>query len=372
MDRKGFGPAAQDAEGLKVMNVRGQIDHLIALQAAQWYERTKNDEPGRNEDFVRWVSESPRHMEAFLAVASEAALVRKVLSSGTFDLEHLLRHTTAEVLPLPVRANLVTEADTKPVPERRPMKRVAPWAAAAAVVVLTALGVLLYQTVLSWQRFETPVGEQRTVQLAEGSVVNLNALSRVDVRIDEHTRDIRLTRGEATFKVAPDRTRPFRVHTPDAIVEAVGTQFNVYARPDGTTTVSVLEGKVKVSRELSRFGRARAAEPVPVAAGEQARVGPDGRIDRLKNMDVAESIAWQQRKLIFKRTPLEEMAEEFNRYNKATRIRVEGLEPGLFRFTGAFNADDPQSFAALLRQEPDLAVEERDGEIVVRPLEVAP
>jgi len=220
-----------------------------------------------------------------------------------------------------------------------------------------------------WQRFETPVGEQRTIQLMEGSVVNLNVESRVEVRLSPSQREIRLQQGgEATFKVAHDASRPFRVRTPGAVVEAVGTQFNVYARPDGATTVTVLEGKVKVTDtrlHLANLG-AKAAKPVAVTAGEEAQVDSSGSIELQPHSNVAEAVAWQQRKLIFKHAALEEIAENFNRYNKVAQIRLEGIEPGVFRFSGAFEADDPESLATLLRREPDLTVEYRNGEIVIR------
>src|SRR5262249_28353313 len=135
------------------------------------------------------------------------------------------------------------------------------WLAAAAAVGAVALGV--WMTRLSTERFNTPVGELREIQLADGSIVNLNAQSEVVVQFTRSERDIRLARGEAMFKVARDPARPFRVRTTNAIVEAVGTQFNVNARPDGTTTVAVLEGKVKLAGD-----NAQAA----LAAGEVAKV----------------------------------------------------------------------------------------------------
>ncbi|HKU14905.1 MAG TPA: FecR domain-containing protein [Steroidobacteraceae bacterium] len=339
------------------MNVRFQIDRLIALQAAEWYERVKDGTNEPNADFVQWLAESPRHMEAFLSIAGEALAMRKVFESGAFDLAELLRRARPEVVELPVAAALAHPAQT---PQRRWRRRIHMRSVAAAVAILL-LGTMLFYQWASWQHFETPVGEQRTVQLVEGSVVNLNARSRLDVRFDDSQRDIKLPRGEATFKVTPDPARPFRVRTPAAVVEAVGTQFNVYARPDGTTSVAVLEGKVKVTS-----ARSGSAASVALAAGEEAQVLPDGRIQREEHASVAEAVAWQQRKLIFKRTALEDMTAEFNRYNKLTQIRLENIEPGRFRFSGAFDADDPQSLATLLSREPDLAVERRGDEIVIR------
>jgi hypothetical protein len=55
---------------------------------------------------------------------------------------------------------------------------------------------------------------------------------------------------------------------------------------------------------------------------------------------------------------------EFNRYNPSVHIRLEGIEPGSLRYTGAF-ADDPQSLAGVLAREPELSVERRGSIIVV-------
>jgi transmembrane sensor len=340
------------------MSVQHQIDRLIALRAAEWYEKLKDGSDGSNTEFVNWLAESPRHMEAFLVVAGEAPLMRQVFESGAFDLDELMRKARSEVLELHVAPPLFR---TPQRVDRKWWRRVELRSIAAAAVAVLSIGAVVFHQWSSWQRFETPIGEQRTVQLAEGSIVNLNALSRVEIRIDEAQRDIKLPRGEATFKVAPDPARPFRVRTPGAVVEAVGTQFNVYARPDGTTTVAVLEGKVKVTSD-----HGGSALPVPLAAGEEAQVRANGHIEREAHTDVAEAVVWQQRKLIFKRTSLEDIAAEFNRYNKTTRIRLEGIKAEAFRFSGAFNADDPQSLATLLTHESDLLVERRGDEIVIR------
>jgi transmembrane sensor len=71
-----------------------------------------------------------------------------------------------------------------------------------------------------WE-YATALGEQRTIQLADSSIVTLNADSRIELRLDESHRDIKLKRGEVLFKVAHDR--PFTVQTNTVIVRAVGT-----------------------------------------------------------------------------------------------------------------------------------------------------
>lgn len=57
---------------------------------------------------------------------------------------------------------------------------------------------------------------------------------------------------------------------------------------------------------------------------------------------------------------------EFNRYSRATRLRLEGVAPRSHHYNGIFDATDPDSLAELLSREPDLIVEKRNGEIVVR------
>lgn len=344
------------------MNVQRQIDRLVALRAADWYERLKDDVDHTNREFIDWVTESPRHMEAFLAIAGQAPMIRRVFAAGPFDLAALLRNTTPGVLPLPVRSHDTT--GEPPAPRRRIVFNFKSWSAAAAVVAVV-VSAAIYKLGLSWQHFETPIGEQRTIQLTEGSIVNLNAQSHVEVHFDASQRDVHLLDGEATFKVAKDRSRPFRVYTPGVVVEAVGTQFNVYTHTNGTTTVAVLEGRVKITSTRSSDIQ-RSTTPLPLAAGEEATISSSGQVERESHLAVAEAIAWQQRKLIFKRTSLEDMATEFNRYNRSMRIRLEGIEPGAFRFSGAFNADDPQSLALVLMHEPELEVQQSPTAIIIR------
>jgi transmembrane sensor len=141
-------------------------------------------------------------------------------------------------------------------------------------------------------------------------------------------------------------------------VQAVGTQFNVDDRINGDTRVSVLEGKV---RAVSSSGT-----QLLLSAGEEADIRLDGSIARREHQLVSNTVAWRQHRLVFDGATLEEMAAEFNRYNQSMHLRVEGLDGDRHRFDGSFEATDPQSLIEMLSKEPDLVVERREGEVVIR------
>ncbi len=93
--------------------------------------------------------------------------------------------------------------------------------------------------------FETEIGENRSVALADGSIISLGGDTRIEVAMSENVRAIELVRGEALFKVAKDSARPFKVRAGDATIIAVGTEFNV-ERDSDRAVVSVTEGRVVV------------------------------------------------------------------------------------------------------------------------------
>src|SRR5690606_6030511 len=77
------------------------------------------------------------------------------------------------------------------------------------------------------EEYITYVGEQRLVQLEDGSQVRLNTNTRIQVSYSRQTRRIDLLQGEAYFDVSKDPQRPFEVIANHSIVRALGTEFNV-------------------------------------------------------------------------------------------------------------------------------------------------
>jgi transmembrane sensor len=329
------------------MKLQRQIDRLIAHRASEWHQVLETASEAERAEFVAWLKQSPLHVKEYLEAAYTDRVLKHVDSAREFDVNALLATITPEVVPL-------AQAPVAPATrQHRPRGWKTALAAGVAICVLSA--ALIYQQFRA-DAFSTEIGEQRTIELNDASVVTLNADSLIQVHLDETARQIELLRGEALFKVAHDTKRPFKVQTRSAVVEAIGTQFNVYDRPDGTR-VSVLEGRVRVQtpQEAQNLG-----------AGEEAQVRLDGSIERKEKADVRNSVAWRERRLVFVDAPLEEMVREFNRYSPALQLRLEDLPTGSHHYNGIFDAADPESLATLLAREPDLILERREGEIVIR------
>jgi len=350
------------------MSVQKQIDHLLAQRAAEWIEVMRGEPDRRNRDqFVAWLCESPRHIEEVLKIVAISREARAALRQTGVDANGLGRCARTNVTPLAPPSPPLSEGASK-------RRRTSLWLWAAAITGAVFLALLKFWSSGAWpgpQRYASDVGEQRTLELADGSVVYLNAASTVQVHLGPNARDIRLS-GEALFRVAHDSERPFRVWTRDAVIKAIGTTFNVATRASGTQ-VAVLEGKVQVAESRAAGAGdspkrvAAATQQAFLEAGEAARITRAGAIERRPAEDAAHATAWRQRQLVFEGTVLEEAVEEFNRYRRSRPLRLDGIAPGSHHYSGTFNADDPESFAALLSRERDLQVEWRDDEIVIRP-----
>jgi len=337
------------------MKLQRQIDRLLAQRASEWHQTLENASESQRAEFVAWLKQSPLHVEEYLETVYTDQVLKHLDSERLEDIEMLLAQVTPSVLPLPG----VSAAPASPT--RRPKR----WIIGIGVAAMVVLCSLMLPFVGSYfggeSEYGTALGEQRTIQLADSSTVTLNADSRIQLRLTQTHREVELLRGEALFKVAHDPGRPFTVQTKTAIVQAVGTQFNVYDRPSGTR-VSVLEGRVEVT-PLAKPG---VAAMESLGAGQEAQVTPAGTIERNAKADVMKTVAWRQRRLIFDDAPLEDMVYEFNRYNQTPRLTLEGIAPRSRHYNGIFDAADPDSLAELLSREPDLIVERGNGEIVIR------
>lgn len=345
------------------MQVQRQIDDLLAQRASEWLEILKNAGEFERAAFVDWLCESRLHVQEFLEIVAVDRELHRIDPNRSEDIDALL----AQIAPGVVMLN----RSPPPARSRRTMQSTSrKWTKwAMMVAALAILAILPLQPYFFESReFSTVVGEQRTIELQDASLVQLNADSQIKVQLTKTERTIQLLHGEAMFKVAHDPQRPFRVQARAGSIQAVGTQFNVYDQPDGTR-VSVLEGRVAVTAGASsRFSLpSREKEnSVLLGAGEEALITLGGAIQQNHHANVDRAVAWRERRLIFDNAALEDMVREFNRYNGSLKIELQGVPRGSHHYEGIFDADDPESLANLLSRETDLTVERRAGAIVVR------
>lgn len=123
---------------------------------------------------------------------------------------------------------------------------------ATLVLCLVGGGVLWWSQPTS---VTTAAGERTEVTLPDGSIAELNGGTTIEYPrgfsslplVGSSVREVQLD-GEAFFSVV-EGNRPFRVETPNARVQVLGTEFNVRARTqDDTpeTRVTVASGQVRV------------------------------------------------------------------------------------------------------------------------------
>lgn len=344
------------------MQLERQIEDLQALRASEWFEILKKGRPDDQVAFREWCRRSPQNIQEFLEISWADRELQDLDANREVDLEALLREVAPQVAPLPLATHRAYAVNAARSARWR-------WGVAAGLVACALVAGWYGRAWLTGQEFITKVGEQRTVELGDQSMMTLNTDSDVKIAFERDERNVQLRRGEAVFKVAHDPTRPFRVHTRAGVIQAIGTQFNVYDRAEGVD-VAVLEGRVRLMpRDSDGSGTAVSEE---LAAGQEARIGLDGAIQRAKQADVERVVAWSKRRLKFDNAPLEEIVREFNRYHQNVKLRVEGAELGSRRYTGIFDADDPGTLARFLEKEGDLEIDRRDGEISIRPVQASP
>lgn len=274
-------------------------------QAARWMARLREGQDAATcAAFRRWLAEDPAHAAA---------------------MDHVARAWDQAGPRLPTAR--------KHGPVRRPV--VTGLAALAACLLLVAITPPHW---LAWSRENhvTAKGETRLVQLSDGSEVRLDADSEVEVAYGPLRRDVRLLRGEASFKVAKSRLRPFAVAGDHLVVVATGTEFIVEDGPE--TRVTLLEGGVELRDPAGGEATGR------LIPGQMAET--DGtRPLRIATADIDQAGSWRQGRLVFRNTSLADALARFARYG-GPRVTVTE-SASVLQVSGVFGTRDVEKFVAV-------------------------
>ena len=237
---------------------------------------------------------------------------------------------------------------SEPRAGRRPGWSIKP--ALRAMLGLTGAAILLGGGYLATapRGYTTEVGEQRTLQLSDGSTLMLDTASKVTVAISGKRRELRLVRGQAMFDVAHDPARPFVVVAGDTSITALGTRFDVRREQDGAR-VTLLRGAVEVRAAAKSGERTWRLSPGQGLSTQQLT-------PKVASIDTEAATSWTRRQLIFRGVPLGEAVAEVNRYDRA-KIELDIGEMAEDRMSGVFDAGDMETFIGAIAEMHDLAID---------------
>jgi transmembrane sensor len=303
-------------------------------QAAFWAARLDGSEltAAQLAELEGWLAENPAH--------------RTLLSRYTQLSVDLEAHLPAllEASAAHAEAAEAEEAPPALAPARASWSpfRAATWTLAAAAAVAGLVWVL--QPRQQSEAFATAAAERRSVTLVDGSQVELNARTRLQVDIGGGERHVRLAAGEAFFTVSKDPKRPFIVETPAGSVRVTGTVFGVHSETASELAVTVVEGSV-----LVRPGIAPAA-PVSLHAGDRLVAGPSVEVQKLSPAELQDWLAWRKGMIVFDHVPLREALARLAHYHGREADFTVTAAAAELPLSGQFSLDDVDGFLALLER----------------------
>jgi transmembrane sensor len=299
--------------------------NAILEAAAAWFASTRGSDLSESDwtAFCVWLERDPRH---------RAALGQVERLWVDLDLARELdARDDGRVVPLrPARP---------PPPRPRLRQAWAAWGAAAAGLAI-CVAIPPGGSAIEWRTIRTPVGQTRSIALADGSRIDLGVASEISVGLGSHSRAATLGEGEAAFSVAHDPRRPFLIRAGDRQIRVLGTEFDVKRRA-GKVAVTVRRGRVAV-------------EPTSQGGGEQVQLTPRERLEHLEGalfstvswVEPDDAFAWRDRRLVYRQAPLAEVAADLSRYF-ARPVHV-APDAALMRFTGVLQVDREEAMVGRL------------------------
>lgn len=279
------------------------LDYATLEAAARWYVDLRGEVPDEalREAHRRWLERDPRHLQAWERLAR-------------------LQDKLEQVTPGIARPTLASARA-----KRRDVLKVLSILLMAGGAGTLAWNTTPLPTLMADQR--TGTGERRRLRLDDGTQLQLNTATAVDIRYNDNLREIRLLEGEIFIETARDeRARPFLVHTAEGSIRALGTRFVVRREAD-LTQVSVQEHAVEV-RSANVPGTA-----VRVDAGQQVSLRQDA-IEPVQRA-TPQADAWTRDMLVVNDWRLGEFIRELQRYRPGHL----GCDPAVaaLRISGAFH-----------------------------------
>ena len=280
---------------------RAAIDWMLRLESG-------NASPSERQVFKAWLAQSPEHLAAWQRVAG-------VLKAPVADLQSVERRSPGQLQA--ARRALLSGTS-------RSGKNALRGSLLLLLLGLGAAGLVNRVTPLTGLMADqhTGTGERKTIELADGSLLTLNARSAVDIEFSNGQRRVRLREGELQVDVAADAGRPFVVATAQGQVQALGTRFMVRQGAD-ESLASVQQHSVQLDTLGGQQRRIDTGQAVAFTANQIDPQTPTSR----------SQADWLQGRVELHDEPLSALVEALRPYQtgvlrispEAARVRVFGV-----------------------------------------------
>ena len=292
--------SVSDQNILKFPDITGVDD--TQAQAIDWAELLQS---GR-------ATEDDRHkFEAWLAADIKNAQAYKMLEQWWRDIDYVAASD-------PELENDIDQYADHAIAGQKTSQSTSLWYRSR--IVLGGIAAVLLVAVFVWQatyiapdgnipetRYETAMGEIETIELPDGTKIELAGSTTLSVYYSEKERRAELIEGQTYFDVAKDKSRPFIVLVGKTHVRVVGTEFDIQKGGEDVR-VSVVEGLVEVAENQSITPAKR------LKAGEQVFASLRGDLGEVQTFQPETDIAWKLGRLEYINAPLVRVIDEVNRY----------------------------------------------------------
>lgn len=250
--------------------------------------------------------------------------------------------------------------DTGLPPVRKLPRRVFVLRIAAALVAGLAglAGWLVLRNNLSYEQLAVAEGTE-VIGLSDGSVVTLNAGSTFKYNLDDPDERKVVLEGEAFFEIAKDPSRPFIIDAGSAVVQVLGTSFNVNAYEENAVVeVTVSTGLVTMS------AKHRMENQIILNPGNSGIYDKsEKRLELISSAD-PNAIAWKTREIMFSETPLGEVVKVIGHVYQ-TNIQLADASLASCPITVSFNDQELGAVLSVITNTLDLQMERRGDAVVL-------
>jgi ferric-dicitrate binding protein FerR (iron transport regulator) len=230
---------------------------------------------------------------------------------------------------------------------------------AATIIICVGVGVLSY---LIWQNLNpatltvASTLEPINKSLPDGSLVTLNKNSSIVYTKNFTGSRRRITlKGEAFFKVTPNKSKPFVIDVDDVTVTVVGTSFNIRQAGD-SIEVSVETGIVKVEKN-NRSVLLKPNEKV-IISGSDSTLKPTETRGKLYNYYVTHEFVCDD-------TPLWKLVEVLNEAN-GSHIEIANPDLRNLPLTATFHNEPLDHTLTIISETFNITVEHQNEKIILR------